>query len=632
MATRSYTWRTASSGTEGTTTVFVDSYIGNDEQGLGTRVSPYRTLTKAWTAKQTKPTTIVCRGLFSEQMTNGNHNSKIAGDYYGAAIFDGQDKYLIYGFTIEKMIILNASSDALVLVYSGSVAFRGLGRANNAFFVGNANLAYGLASSPAFVGRSGLYWGIIGGISAKNIVYWKPVVREDTYRLSIGAQADNPCLQSCTIYDAGLDSEGNPTTIQKSPCTGGYYKINATIFAKTAIILNTPIKLDYSECLFTSDCKYYYFVGNNSTSEYIEIKVNEVSKENRGQYLIDKLSELYTERNIATAQQYMPKFTNSVFSDQTSEEIFNDPEKMDMTLIPGCDADITSEKKYIGALPPSKNIPIRDDSTGLKEAWDEKSASGCVIVNNNKIWIDPNSQSKRGSILSKIITINPRDVQFDAIYSIMPSKWGENYILWNNDRDTIYSPTEYTSSSGILPNGLYIVKSGSIAIDDLTYNEGEAFTSTGSISIAGDGVVVEVLEPNAGDVLYCRCRSTIYKFVEKDSVLTKGATYLNVSGGNTTYHGRAVSDGESFVCMVSGETAPCKLGVMFDDEGIPSSEWVPARFWGEYFVSKENGAIKYDTYGIPFSSANNRTYSQGSLYKSVLDRKYVQFKIEVTKL
>lgn len=629
MATRSYTWLTASSGTEGTTTVFVDSYIGNDEQGLGTRIAPYKTLTKAWTAKQTKPTKIVCRGLFSEQMTTGNHSATLAGDYYGAAIFDGQDKYLVYGFTIEKMIILNASSDANVPVYTGAVAFRGVGRAYTTSFVGAANLAYGLGSSPALVGKSGLYWGIIGGNTAnKDIVYWKPVVREDTYLLSIGSQY-NPCLQGCTVYDAGLDSEGNPTLMMKSPCSGGYYNINATIFAKTAIILNTPIKLNYNECLFASDCKYYYFVGANATSEYIEISLEGVDKESRGQYLLDRLSEIYTEKKIAAGQQYMPKFTNTIFSDQSSEELFNNPDKCDMTLIPNCDADLKDERKYIGALPPAKNIPIRDDSTGIKEAWDERSASGCVVVNNNKIWIDPNSQSDKGSILSKIITINPREIQLNAIYSIMPSKWNRNYILWDNSGDKVYSPTEYSDGSTL--NGLYLVKSGSVTIDGLTYNEGEAFTAKSS-TISGDGIAVEVLEPNAGDVLYCRCRSTIYKYIDSGAVLTQGATYLNVSGDDATYHGRTIADGESFVCMVAGEVAPCKLGVMFDEEGVPSSEWVPARFWGEYFVSKENGAIKYDAYGIPYSSANNRTYSQGSLYKSTLDRKYVQFKIEVTKV
>ena len=635
MATRNYIWRTASSGTEGTTTVYVDSFIGNDEQGLGTRTSPYKTLTKAWEAKETRPTTIVCRGLFSEQMTYGNHSCTIKGDYYGAATFDGQDKYLIYGYSISNLIILNASSDGSVPVWIGNIRFRGVGRANPAY-VGSAGNAFGLASSPAFVGKSGLYWGIIGGSSAKNIIYWKPIVIDGCYKLSIGAQIENPCLKNCTIYDAGLDLEGNPSFIKKSPCSGGYYKIQSTIFSKTAIILNTTIKLDYTDCLFTSDCKYYYFSGDDSTSSYTEITLDGISKENRGLYLIERLLQIYSENNSSTSLQ--PKFTNCIFSDQTSEEIFNNPEKGDMTLIPGCDADLMDQKSYIGALPPAKNIPILDDSTGIAEAWDERSVSGCIVVENNKIWINPDSDSNVGSILSKIITINPREIQLNSIYSLMSSKWGNGFILGNNEPtggiNPIFNPTELTSGSGIIPKGLYLVKSGTVTLDDLVYNPGESFTiSTDNFSLSeNDGTIVEVLDPNSGDVLFCRCRSMIYKIINSGDSLTKGATYLNISGQPSEYHGRLISNGESFVCMVDGELASTKLGVIFDDPSVPSSEWVPARFWGEYFVSKENGSIKYDEYGIPYSSANYRTYSKGSLYKSVLDRKYIQFKIEVTKI
>ena len=132
--------------------------------------------------------------------------------------------------------------------------------------------------------------------------------------------------------------------------------------------------------------------------------------------------------------------------------------------------------------------------------------------------------------------------------------------------------------------------------------------------------------------MYCRCRSAVYKYIESGETLTRGATYLNVSGSDITYHGRTIADGESFVCMTDDETASSRLAVVFDDDGVPPSEWVPARFWGEYFVGKENGAIKYDSYGIPYGSGNTRTWKQTSLYKSTLDRKFIQFKIEVSRL
>lgn len=645
MTTREYVWLTNPSGTEGTTTVYVDSVFGNDYQGDGKRNNPYKTLTKAWTAKATKPSTIVCRGLFSEQMTEGTHNTSINGDYYGAAVFDGQGKYLMYGYGHSNMIILNAHSDSDVPVASNLVTFRGVGRAS-AVSVGIANAAdyvYGLASGVAFVGRSGLYWGIIGGYNesngVKNAVYWKPYCSEDTFLLTLGTIA-NPSLNYCTVYDAGFDEEGLPSKMRKHPTNNinSLGSLKSTILAKTVIILNDTLRRNYIDCLFTSDTKFYYFEGADSKSGYTEISLDGIEKESRGQYLIDQLKALYTEKSIATNKQYLPQFTNCIFSDQTSEEIFNNPELGDMTLIPGCDADI--DNFYVGALPPAMNIPIMDDSTGHKETWDERSASGCVIVSDGKIYIDPSSSSTNGSILSKIITINPKTTQLNGIYSLTTTKWQNGIILGSNNpytesgENALYNPTGYTSESGRLPIGTYLVTRGSITKDDITYNLGEAFKVTANDFTISEinAAAVQVLEPNAGDVLYCRCRSAVYKYIESGEMLTRGATYLNVSGSDITYHGRTIADGESFVCMTDDETASSRLAVVFDDDGVPPSEWVPARFWGEYFVGKENGAIKYDPHGIPYGSGNTRTWKQASLYKSTLDRKFIQFKIEVSRL
>ena len=142
MSLRPFRWRTTPSGTEGVTTVFVDSYVGSDVYGDGTRSNPYRTLTKAFTANTTAPTTIVCRGYFSEDLT-GNHGCAIKGDYFGAAVFDGQDRYMLYGFGHSNMIIKNIPA----LVSPASPLLAGVGRANNASNVGNANNVYGVAGS-----------------------------------------------------------------------------------------------------------------------------------------------------------------------------------------------------------------------------------------------------------------------------------------------------------------------------------------------------------------------------------------------------------------------------------------------------------------------------------------------------
>ena len=148
MSTRPYVWRTASSGTEGTSTVFVDGYTGSDDFGNGTRANPYKTLTKAWTAKTSKPSKIICRGVFSEMLTDGNHQCDIIGDYFGAATFDGLDRYLIYGFGHSNLFIINmAQPNADMPVASGSSLLAGVGRANNGNNVGNAGNVNGVAGS-----------------------------------------------------------------------------------------------------------------------------------------------------------------------------------------------------------------------------------------------------------------------------------------------------------------------------------------------------------------------------------------------------------------------------------------------------------------------------------------------------
>lgn len=131
MSTRPYVWRSAPSGTEGTTTVYVDGYTGSDDFGNGTRTSPYRTLNKAWNAKTTKPQNIICRGVFVEGITNGSHESNIKGDYFGAATIDGQDRFLIYGFGCSNLNLINmCEPNADMPVVGGSSLLAGVGRAS----------------------------------------------------------------------------------------------------------------------------------------------------------------------------------------------------------------------------------------------------------------------------------------------------------------------------------------------------------------------------------------------------------------------------------------------------------------------------------------------------------------------
>lgn len=640
MATRLLVWKTSPNGIEGTNTVYVDSYVGNDYLNDGTRQMPYRTLTKAWNAQETKPTKIVCRGFFSEQMTTGNHTASIDGDQYGAAIFDGQGKYLMYGFGHSNLIILNAQTTGDAPVHTGSTALLGVGRAYNASSVGNVNYtnyACGLAGSAAFIGKSGLYWGIIGGNTAvKKIVYWKPY-NNDTYELSIGT-GNTPCMSQCTVYDAGFDTAGNPTKIRKSPLNAHVGQIQTSVFSRVAIVLNNPGEMTYRRCLFDADTKFYYFKGVNSSSGYTEIVPSGGSDDEKAESLISQLEDLYEENNVAEASQYYPTFVGCLFSSQHAAQLFNSPEAGDMTLVPGCDADIEADMEYLGALPPAKNIQILTDSTGVKECWDERSAEGCVKVVDNKIYIDDDSPSYTGGIMTKVLSINPTKVQLNGIFSIVTSKWHKKYAIHSTEDGKSAFGDRYTAASGVLPAGVYMVSVGSIEVNGFQFDEGEAFrvSDDDAFRIEGSGTAVQVVEPNAGEVIYCRCRSAIYAKVRPSDTLQLGATYLNIGNGNITYHGREIVPGESFVCtnetyFTAHGNGNYEIGVLFDADNAPESEWIPARLWGDYYVCKTNGVIMHDDYGVPYSSGNNRTLQLGTQNKSVLDRRYVQFKLMVNK-
>ena len=92
-----YIWRTAAGSNK-----FVCSYTGSDWYGNGTQAKPYKSLTKAYnTGSATAP--IVCRGIFNDNLV-GAHNSAINGDYFGAAVWDGQGTNNIYAFYHSNMI------------------------------------------------------------------------------------------------------------------------------------------------------------------------------------------------------------------------------------------------------------------------------------------------------------------------------------------------------------------------------------------------------------------------------------------------------------------------------------------------------------------------------------------------
>ena len=636
MATKAMKWRTGPSGAEGTATRYVDSATGSDYFGDGTRANPYQSIGKAYRVSSTKPNLIVCRGRFSEMLADGNHACEIRGDYYGAATFDGAGYYVLYGFTHNNLIIQNTGVGTYDLaVASGSGAFAGIGRANGASLVGNANVVYGVAGSSVLMDRCSLYWGCIGGTTAVRYVGVSRPRHNGTYRISLGSYGAGVGMAHGTIYGCVIEDRAKHFT-------SGQTTFVSTIFGKFAMIANDP-QMGYTGCLFAADCKWYYLSGSHgSTGTVREIVVTGSTNAERQASIRVGLEAIYEELGTASASRVYPTFNDCKFSLQTSEEIFNNPGAQDFTLKTTGDG-VINDSTYYGAFPPAVNVPILDDSTGVAGSWDERSASGCVCVSDNAICLDETSQSMSGEILSKIVQINPASYQLNGIFAAFMSKFTD-YFAYLNKNDVM---GETYRAGDTLPVGRYKVK-GAVIYQDINFaNNSIIVVKTEGTTFADDNYtseLIEIVQPNIQDVIYCRCRSTIYVQIKASDGLQRGATYLNYGTKDITYHGRVISPGESFVALNSTEPFTCsgdadyKIGVMFDDTRVPSTEWVPAQNFGEYFVMKQSGAIRLDEDGVPVSSGNylsfqttaNGGYSD-QLRKTIINQRFVQFAIFVTK-
>lgn len=635
MATDAMKWRTAPTGTEGTATVYADSRFGSDLFGTGTRANPYQSLGKAYRATSSRPSKIVCRGRFSEMLADGNHACEISGDYYGAATFDGAGYYLIYGFTHNNFIVVNTGVGTYDLaVHSGSVAFAGVGRAFNACIVGGAYDVNGVAGSSVMIDRASLYWGCIGGMTACKYIGFSRPRHNGTYRISLGSYGTCVGLAHGTVYGCVIED-------RTKHFTQGTTTFTSTAFGEFAMIANDP-SMAYTGCLFAADARWYYLTGSHgSTGTVIELPLSGTTSAERQASLLEQLSAKYEEYGIAEASRYMPKFTDCIFSTQTSEEIFNNPSKQDFTLREGSDA-ILNDSTYIGAFPPALNVPILNDSTGVVGSWDELSASGCITVADDTICLDETSTSMSGEILSKIVKINPANYQLNGIFAHCIDKFTDYSAYLNRQQITGAS----YSAGETLPIGVYIVKGSVIYQENNISNNSILVVSENNTTFADDNYtsqLIEVLHPNTMDVVYIRARSTIYAKIKASDGLERGGIYLNIGNKNVTYHGRVYAPGESFVAKYDNETFACddaayEVGIMFDDSRVPTSEWVPARMFGEYFVMKQSGAIRLDANGIPVSSGNYLAYQttanggfSDQLRKSIISQAYVQFAIFVNK-
>lgn len=613
-----FAWRTRN-----TAYVYVDSMTGDDLNGDGTQANPYKTLGKAYRGRSTAPGTIVCRGRFCEDMADGNHSTAIIGDYMGAAVFDGEDTYLIYGFTHSKMIIENcaeASYDLNVFVNSWLLA--GVGRAYN----GNANLvglainAYGVAGSSALVGKSPMYMGCIGGNTA--VAYlgvWKPKI-SGTQKLWYGGNGN---VQHVTVYDVPLEKRARGAS-------NAIRTFTASVFAKCDFWADEP--LVFNECLFTIDCEWYTKDGELLDEE--------------GQSGQDRLDMLLEQmRAFGVAEANMPKFTNCIFSSQTAAELMNNPEAGDLTLSPNSEA-IRSDRRYYGAFAPAINLPILDNSEGVPECWDEQSANGILKVSGNAICLDEASGDNGGEILSKIVKIDTANIALTGILTKYDAKWGTHGVHLS---DGVLLGERYNPGD-VLPVGRYLVK-GSVSYGNTNYPDGSVIgvISEGTTYLkdaeAAGSYVIAIEDPNITDVCYIRSTPVMFAQITSLDGLQRGGIYYNFGTQAIQYRGRRIAPGESFVAVNSTDTftppsgnAKYLVGVLFDDTRVPEQEWIPAQFFGEYFVYKVNGVVQLDEDGKPISSGNYLSYQtkalggySDTLRKSVMNERYCQFKIIASK-
>ena len=175
---------------------------------------------------------------------------------------------------------------------------------------------------------------------------------------------------------------------------------------------------------------------------------------------------------------------------------------------------------------------------------------------------------------------------------------------------------------------------GAILVVD---TENTKFTDTNSHS-----AVLALIDANITDVIYLRELPYIFIRIESTDGLQRGGTYFNYGNENIEYRSRTIVPGESFVAANDVDTFSAtpgyKIGIMFDDTRAPSSEWIPAQMWGEYFVWKQGGAVQVDGEGVPISSGNDLSFQttanggySNQLIKSILTTAYVQFKIALNR-
>lgn len=708
MATtnRDFRWRTTNGNK------YVDSRFGSDEHGDGTMQNPYRTITQAYYNQTSKPGTIILRGIFSDSMV-GNHSTQLKADYYGAAIWDGKGVNTLPWFGgYPNMIFMNGGEEVAGADASTVDAYKtlcGLGRANYAYHVGDAVYVVGFASSPVLVHQSKLWRGCAGGSSPSRIIYSD--IRRNTGCGVVLSNYSGTQSTYCTYYNTRIDRvENNIARRGDGAATGRHYG-NRCVYAKWDFFVeaNENSRDYFQQCCFASDCRYFvrraggtgnvtknwqilwdtgetlsYAYDDENVTLTITLTDNEIAGDTPN---ISDVVNAMISLGLITASKSMQFATGDnacVFPDQTAYDIFNDPDGLDFTLKPTAACVFPQNNLYYGAFPPAAHIAVlgttgagvRTASDGHTWCFDNRTITGCIKVENGNIKLDEsNTQENKGAIYSKIMKINPSQLQYNAVYAIQSDHITDKHATMNLDK---YTGTQYGPGDS-LPAGKYLLRKDSNASDtdramywNPTYAdyegrkpddmlvvtaaavEGNYNSYTMSADATGTIYAYQIVDPNVQNVVYCRCRSSVYSTVGTGVNLVSGVTYYNPENGKQiTFNARTVEPGESFVADANLPfTCPTdnsyQIAVMFDDRTdaeitqsgvdrvVPIAQWVPAATRGEYFVLKSNGVINVSSIndqpqgsGNPYAYTTSGSVEAGS--KSVLDQPYMQFAVFVTK-
>ena len=711
MATNSNWWRQSRTlfGTLGQKTFFVDWDFGSDNNdGDGTPEHPFATITHGWNklvAAGYSPSGCVVRGHGNEAFV-GNHGFQIVGDYMGAAIYDGGGTSQIIDCTMRNIICLNGGTtidvDYGVSPYGNNIhaAFAGCGQAGGANGADAASYVCGVASSPILIANSKMYRGCIGGNQSTGWnIYAKikctPYVEaQNTCGTTFGGYGLNATTRigNCVVYDLPLQVRAIGKEAQNQ--AGRMYR---WIFGKVDFIFEHN---DYFyQCLFANDCRMFY-VDKLSGAEYVNKRLRIIPVEGENEtptFTYDgtnteldftgtatggtmtvtgagitnfykALLALYAANHI-TANPASYFDSDCIFADVPSTGIFNNPEQLDFTTKETSPA-VLNQWHYIGALPPSLNVPIigtgSSGSDGVAGCWDNRSIDGCLKVEAGIIKIDTASQAYSGRIVSKVIKTNPYEVQYNGFYAALTRRIKNGWIAsQNNPFGTVIEPDANLTAT-LAENTKYILKGSKATFNGEMYDIHSTIDTTGISTRTiqfetSDGKAITILDANIPDVLYCRCRSMVYARAELGETLKPQITYFNDGESNISFHGRVIVPNESFICdnaepfyvcdaqgNVNSYATDYSIAVIFDDrETIPSGEeriggttkWIPAQKWGEYFAMKNAGAItelEIDKIGyVPKSSGNYQCFtkngggSQISGYKSILNQAFMQFALFV---